>query len=195
MRSVFRCGRLLSLLACLLMAACQGPAGAAPNPKPTLQTQAGPIKCPKGDHGLDEVELGWGFCYPGSWRYRERLQNSAEPRGVDATFDIVNDLGSPPPGTAQSPDQGLFGFMIIGTYEKGQSASLRDWAAANLGGGLDLTRISWGNAGEAYLVNPIHKRIAMTAHHVILLDIREGAGNLALDSAMSQRLATWRFDY
>jgi len=174
--------------ACLLMVGCQSPS-ATPGPSPTLQTQAGPIKCATGDHGLNEVELGWGFCYPGTWKYRERLQNSDHPTGVDATFDIVNASGTP------GPSEGLFGFMIIGTYEKGTSATLEDWAKANLGDGLDLAPISWGNATSAFVVNGAHQRIAMTAHHVILMDIREGQGNLALSDEMGSRLTSWRFDY
>lgn len=185
---------LLAAALVLAATACQGPL-ASPAPSPTVNSAAGAIKCPAGDHGLDEVELGWGFCYPGTWRYRERLQDSTQPAGVDATFDIVNDLGTPAPGQPQSPENGLFGFMIIGTYEKGGASTLTDWAAANLGDGLTLTPITWGNSQQAYLVEPLHERIAFTKHHVVVMEVHEGQGNLALDDAMAKRLATWRFDF
>ncbi len=180
--------RLLVAAAVLILTACQANS-VSPAPVGSAPPAGGRIQCPSGDHGLDEVELGWGFCYPGTWKYRERLQNTARPRGVDATFDIVNATGAP------GPTDGLFGFMIIGTYEKGDSADLEAWAKANLGDSLDLSPITWGNAKAAYAVGLTHQRIALTAHHVVVMDVREGQGNLALDDAMAQRLATWRFDF
>ncbi len=176
----------------LLGASCQATPATAPTPQPTIRPASGAIRCGGGDHGLDEVQLGWGFCYPATWRYREQMQVSPSPRGVDTTFDIV--VAAPTPGR----DQGLFAFMIIGTYERGSSANLRDWAAANLATSrpdITLTAISWGNAGEAALIEGTHQRLALTQHHVVLMDVHEGEGNLDLDTEMAQRLGTWRFDY
>ncbi len=184
--------RALAALGLLALTACSaGPGiGGGPRPAPSIQTAAGSVRCTGSDHGLDEVQFGWGFCYPGDWKYREKLQPSQAPKGVDTTFDIVV---APP--TAQ-PDQGLFGYMIIGTYELDGSTGLDEWARRNLGPDVQLTPLQWGNARSAAVVEgPRRQRIALTAHHIVTMDIREGEGNLGLDAEMGKRLTTWRFDF
>ncbi len=189
---VLRTPLLFAALLLIAAAACQGSSGPArPASQPSVRSAAGPIQCPATDHGIDEVQLGWGFCYPATWKFRERVQPTQQPPGVDATFDIVV---APPTGRPQA-DQGLFAFMIIGTYDAGGSSTLKEWAAKNIGE-VTLNPISWGNAREAAEVSGERPtRIALTAHHVVLLDIRAGAGNLDLDQEMAKRLGTWRFDY
>ncbi len=83
----FPTGRLLALLAGPLLAACAGTGSAAP--APTVAAADAGIHCPQGDHGLSQPQLGWSFCYPGTWKFRERVQKSDYPSGVDDTFDIV----------------------------------------------------------------------------------------------------------
>jgi hypothetical protein len=104
--------------------------------------------------------------------------------------------------------------MIISTYERGTSSDLVSWITANLNppspspSGSPLTspstspspsaspssleRISWGNALEAGRL-PDGRRIALTPHHVVIMDLHSGL--LDLESAMSARLATWKFTF
>jgi len=183
-----------ALLGLSLLCSCQlGSLGAAaPAPPPKVASAAGNLSCPRSDHGLDEPQLGWGFCYPASWKYIERVQPSTAPSGVDTTFDVVVDAPAGSVGT----DQGQFGFMIIGTYEKGSATTLAQWAATNLGPSWVLSPITWGNSREAALAQGSRTiRLARTAHHVVELDVRSGQGNLNLDAVMTAGLDTWRFDY
>jgi hypothetical protein len=126
---------------------------------------------------------------------------------------------SPPSGGASplpnaTPCAGDFAFMIISTYERGASSDLVTWIAANLnppspspsGSPLSspsispspssspstLESISWGNAAEARRL-PDGRRIALTPHHVVIMDLHSGL--LDLESAMSTRLGTWKFTY
>jgi hypothetical protein len=147
------------------------------------------VKCPAGDHGLRERQLGWSFCYPGTWKFRERVQQSPAPVGVDDTFDIVDVPPNP------SPEQGKFGFVIIGTYVRGDSPDLATWVKRYVGEEVVLERISWGNAKEAALVTGTNRRYALTPNHVVMLDPRSGSGNLDVATLMAQRLGTWRFEY
>lgn len=172
--------RLVSLLAALLITACTN-SGGGPGPAPTVRTEGDGLSCPAGDHGIQEVQFGWSWCYPGTWKFQERLQPSQLPKGVDATFGVVNDL---PRGTAGSGD---FGFMIIGTYEAAPG-TIADWVAANIGSGETLTPVSWGNATSA-VQDQQGRRFAITPHHVVELDVR-GA---AIADAMGSRLSTWKF--
>jgi hypothetical protein len=124
----------------------------------------------------------------------------------------VGIAGSPHPNA--TPCSGDFAFMIISTYERGGSNDLAGWIAANLnplspspsGSPLSspstsaspssspasLESISWGNAVEAGRL-PDGRRIALTPHHVVILDLHSGL--LDLESAMSTRLGTWKFTY
>ena len=181
----------LTALAAVALAAACSPGGRQQSTPPP----AGPaikVDCAQGDRSVVEAALGWAFCYPGTWRYNERLQGTDAPKGVDATFDITDFV--------QGPDSGKFGFMIVSTDERGQAASLAGWVAANEGAGVKLKPISWGNAVEAAQEvggdDPSTARFfALTQHQVIVMELRSGQGNLDLDTAMSSRLQTWKFVY
>lgn len=165
----------------LLLAVCST-GSSPPRPTPTITTEGANVHCSNGDHGLDHsLQFGWTFCYPGTWRFQERLQPSSHPAGVDDTFDIVNDL---PAGQAGSGD---FGFVIVGTYELGGASDLASWMKANEGG-AELTPIRWGNAKDAG-VDGQGRRFALTAHHVVELDARGSA----IGQSMADRLSTWNF--
>ncbi len=155
----------------------------APSPQPTIRTEGQGVKCPGTDHGIEEVQFGWSWCYPSSWKFQERLQPTTQPAGVDATFDIVNDL---PSGQAGSGD---FGFLIVGTYQIGTAADLPAWIAANIGGDEQLSAIGWGNARDAQQ-DAQGRRFALTASHVVEMDVR----GTAIAVEMGKRLATWKFD-
>lgn len=162
----------------LLLAGCSvnsTPPAAPASPRPGLH-------CRAGDHGLNVLQLGWAFCYPPTWRFRERDVQTTVPAGVDTTLDIVG-------------DGGYFGFMIIGSYDRHGAASLKDWLAANAPDDRDVTSISWGNSVEAAQVNGQLRRYAMTRTRVFLLSEREGAGNLDLEAEMSKRLSDWYFGF
>jgi hypothetical protein len=186
--------RLLALALALLPLACQQGTPASPAPRSSVPAAGAGLSCQGGDHGITEPQLGWGFCYPATWKFRERVQESDSPPGVDATFDVV--VAAPTPaGEPLSADQGKFAFMIVGTYERAGAASLSDWAQAHLVQPGQLDPISWGNSDVAARVAGSRRLLAFTAHHVILLDIREGEGNLDLEAEMEKRLSSWKFDY
>src|SRR5919109_100334 len=132
----------------LLLVSCQVGAGATPHPViSSVQTGA---DCRQGDHAYDDAQLGWAFCYPGTWRFNERFQRSDAPAGTDATFDVVNEPACASPEIAGGrpvcpPDSGLFGFMIVGTYQRGTATSLADWLKAAEPGDTDTEPITWGN--------------------------------------------------
>jgi hypothetical protein len=176
--------RLLVLLPILLLAGCTiWPASTAPSPAPTIRTEGQGVRCPGADHGIDEVQFGWSWCYPSSWKFQERLQPSTHPSGVDVTFDIVNDLPRGQPGS------GDFGFLIVGTYQIGSAADLQSWVTANIGADETLTAISWGNA-KAAGQDASGRRFALTSQHVVEMDVR----GTAIAAEMVKRLSTWKFD-
>ncbi len=106
--------------------------------------------------------------------------------------------------------------MIISTYERGNSPSLASWIQTNLNPAVPspsptassapspsaspsaspttLQPIQWGNATEAALMAD-GKRIALTQHHVVILELRSGLDLLDLETPMSARLSTWKFVY
>jgi hypothetical protein len=104
--------------------------------------------------------------------------------------------------------------MIISTYERGSSTSLASWIQTNLNPQptpspsasptsqpspspsppATLQSIQWGNATEAAVMAD-GKRIALTPHHVVILELRSGLDLLDLETPMSARLSTWKFDY
>ena len=173
-----------TLVAALLGTACASSAahpGATPTPT-RLKAQ-----CSSDDQSLAEPALGWAFCVPGTWHYREKLQGTDVPKGLDATFDITEFK----PGA----DLGKFGFMIISSDDRGTSADLADWVRTNLGASVKLQTISWANAKEAAVEVGGDRRFALTQHQVVIMELRSGAGNLDLDAAMSSRLDTWQFVY
>jgi hypothetical protein len=84
--------------------------------------------------------------------------------------------------------------MIISTYERGASSSLASWVDTNMASAPALQAISWGNATEAAIM-PDGRRIALTQHHVVILDMRSGEGHLDLETQMAARLSSWKFSY
>jgi hypothetical protein len=188
---------LLSLL--LLVAACQS--GPTNRPVPSVSQIGGDLKCASGDHGFSDSEAGWGFCYPGTWRYNERAQSSINPPRLDLTFDITDvpcapasPVGGQTPRTVCSPGAGLFGFMIISTYERGSSPDLVSWMQTTLPAVPEHQTIAWGNAVEAFRLAD-GRRIALTQHRVVIMDLRSALNQLNLEGAMSARLDTWKFSY
>jgi len=188
-----------SILAAMAMVALAGCQPNSAHPVPSVPQIGGDLKCSKGDHGYEDPQAGWGFCYPGTWRYTERSQASQSPPGLDLTFDItfvrvparaLRPRQAPLPPAA-SPCSGDFAFMIISTYQRGDSSSLAGWAESNLKTSA-LETISWGNAVEAARLRD-GRRIALTPHHVVIMDLHSGLLNL--ESEMSPRLATWKFSF
>ena len=170
------------------LAGCQP---SSPRAVPSVPQIGADLKCSQGDHGYEDAALGWGFCYPGTWRYLERSQQVDAPKGVDLTFDItcLSQCRTSTPGT--TPANNLFGFMIVSTYQRAGAASLSDWVAANMKVGTKVgDSITWGNAAEAALL-PDGRRIALTPHFVVVLDVR--SGTLDLEGEMSSRLGSWKF--
>jgi len=190
---------LAALAAGALLAGCQ--AGTAAHPVPSVAQIGGDLNCAGNDHGFEDALAGWGFCYPGTWKYNERAQGSQSPPGLDLTFDITNvPCTTPSPTTGGSdqpecsPGAGLFAFMIVSTYQRGDSGSLAAWISTNLAGQQGARAIAWGNAQEAVRL-PDGRRLALTPHHVVIMDLHSGSGNLDLESQMSTRLDTWKFSY
>jgi hypothetical protein len=175
---------LLAVLSILPLAGCSLAASPpTPKPVPTIRTEGQDVKCAGGDHGIEEVQFGWSWCYPSTWKFQERLQPTSAPAGVDATFDIVNDV---PSGQAGSGD---FGFLIVGTYQIGGAADLKAWVSTNIGAGEQLTPISWGNARDAEQ-DARGRRFALTDSHVVEMDVRGDA----ISAEMGKRLASWKFN-
>ncbi len=186
-----------TVVAVLALAGCQS--GPNSRPVPSVSQIGGNLKCAGTDHGFEDPQAGWGFCYPSTWKYNERSQGSQSPSGLDLTFDITDvPCASPPAGASArpvcSPNAGLFAFMIISTYERGTATNLAAWEQANPGIGQAGETISWGNAVEAVKLAD-GRRIAMTQHHVVVLALHSGLGNLDLETQMSSRLDTWKFTF
>ncbi len=210
-------------LLALVLVACQP--GTNTHPVPSVVQIGADLHCRGGDHGFEDTQVGWGFCYPATWKYNERAQ-SVSANELDLTFDITDiPCASPSPvaGNASprpvcSPGAGLFAFMIVSTYSRGNSANLAAWVQTNLTPAqptpspqasppsqvspsplpspspLVLLPIVWGNSTEAALM-PDGRRIALTPHQVVILDLRSGQGLLNLEAEMSKRLRTWKFVY
>ena len=202
------------LVLAIVLAACQQ--GVPSHPVPSVAQIGSDLKCAGGDHPFEDTGAGWGFCYPGTWKYHERSQASTSPPGLDLTFDITDiPCATPAPGTETPnarpsclPGAGLFAFMIISTYERGGATSLAAWVQANLSPPSPspaatpipaasppvLQNIQWGDSAEAARM-PDGRRIALTQHHVVILELRSGQGHLDLEKEMSSRLNTWKFTY
>jgi hypothetical protein len=84
--------------------------------------------------------------------------------------------------------------MIISTYERGSSPDLASWEQANLAVVPASDTISWGDAVEAAKFSD-GRRIALTQHHVVIMDLHSGVGHLDLETQMSSRLNTWKFTF
>jgi hypothetical protein len=179
--------KILVAVLVLALAGCQP---ANPRPVPSVPQIGANLKCAQKDHGYQDPQFGWGFCYPATWRYIERSQGVDAPKGVDLTFDITClsecRASTPTAGT----DNNLFGFMIVSTYERGGATDLTSWASSNLRPGTTLESIPWGDASEAARL-PDGRRIALTPHYVIVLDVRSGL--LDVEGEMASRLDTWNF--
>jgi hypothetical protein len=206
--TVLRYVRLLAIpLLPILLAACQlgTPVNRA---TPSVSQIGSDLKCHSGDHAFEDNVAGWGFCYPGTWKYNLRAQSQADPPELDLVFDITNvpcvipsaAKGESPRPVCSGADAGLFGLMIVTTYQRGGASSLSDWthsnprvaSSARLSPTSSGEPISWGNAQEALKLGD-GRRIALTKNHVVVLELRSGAGNLDLEGAMAQRLDTWKF--
>ena len=179
----------------LAFAGCQPASG--PRPVPSVPQIGADLKCGAGDHGYEDAQAGWGFCYPGTWRYTERAQSSTSPIGLDLTFDITYAPPSAAPcaktrPAGGGPCPGDFAFMIVSTYERGSSSNLADWVTANLKTSSVLQPIDWGNAQEADRFQD-GRRIALTPHHVVIMELHSGL--LDLETEMSSRLGTWKFSF
>lgn len=196
--------RILRLIAIpllpILLAACQ--LGSPDNRATPSVTQIGSdLKCHNGDHAFEDNVAGWGFCYPGTWKYNLHAQSVATPPELDLIFDVTNvpcpiPSSQSPAAQCTAPDSGLFGLMIVYTFQRGDSATLSDWIQANSGSvssaRVSTTPISWGNAKEALHLTD-GRRIALTKSHVVILELRSGAGNLDMEAAMAPRLGSWKF--
>ena len=198
------------VVAALALVAVVGCQPNTPRPVPSVPQIGADLKCAQGDHGYEDPQAGWGFCYPIGWKYIERSQASQSPPGLDLTFDVTfapetpqpclsqSPVPSPSPGSSPSPRPpsspctGQFAFMIISTYERGDTTSLAGWVVAHLKEGLTLEAISWGNAVEAARLSD-GRRVALTPHHVVILDMHSGL--LDLETQMSSRLGTWKFSF
>ena len=185
-----------ALVILVALAGCQ--TGPTARPVPSVAQIGSELKCGSGDHPFSDPQTGWGFCYPGTWRYNERAQPSQNPPGLDLTFDITDVPCTSPTGASArpvcSPNAGLFAFMIISTYQRGSSSSIADWAAANPALAQKGDAISWGNAVEAVKLAD-GRRVALTPHYVVILSLHSGQGNLDLEAQMSTRLNTWKFTF
>jgi hypothetical protein len=169
------------LLSVVLLSACSPnstPTSTRPPASSSPQQQAS--RCAGDDVELDVLTLGWAFCHPKGWSIVQRSIATSTPAGVDTTLDVVG-------------SDGFFGFMIVGSYQRGNAATLKDWLATNEPDDTQVDPITWANATEAVSVRGQLKRYAMTGRRVYALTLREGAGNLDLDAAMQPRLATWSF--
>ncbi len=184
-----------------IVAACD--VGSNSRPIPSVGQIGADLNCTAADHPFEDNQVGWGFCYPGTWRYIEKANSTASPSGLDLTFDITNDApcitasapaGETPPTLSCPSDRGQFAFMIVSTYDRGDSPSLASWIQANLQPAPTVQQIQWGNAVEAGRFDD-GRRVALTPHHVVILALHSGNGNLDLESFMSSRLGTWKFSY
>jgi hypothetical protein len=187
---------LAVVLALVSLAGCQ--LGPTARPVPSVAQIGSELKCSGSDHPFEDFQAGWAFCYPGTWKYQERSQSSQSPPGLDLTFDITDIPCTSPTGPSArpvcSPDAGLFAFMIISTYERGNASSLAGWQTTNLASPPAGESIVWGNALEATRLAD-GRRMALTPHHVVILDLHSGQGHLDLETHMSARLSTWKFTY
>jgi hypothetical protein len=197
---------ILIVLATVLAGACQQ--GTPPRPVPSVAQIGEDLVCSSAEHAFEDAQAGWGFCYPEGWRYTERAQGNSNPTRLDLTFDVTDTkpgcpancpscvAPTPVPGGATPPactvTSGLFGFMIISTYERLGAKDLVTWMQTTLPSVPDRQAILWGDATEADLLAD-GRRIALTPQRVVIMELRSGQGQLNLESAMSTRLGTWKF--
>ena len=186
---------LTSAILALAVTACQP--GTNTHPVPSVAQIGADLHCGGTDHGYEDSQAGWGFCYPGTWKYTQRSQYYTNPQELDLTFDITDvPCASAPPNTKPvcSPGAGLFAFMIVYTFPRAGAPDLATWVQGKYPGKATLQPIDWGNSKEAAMMSD-GRRIALTANQVVILELRSGFGLLDLESAMSARLGTWKFLY
>lgn len=190
---------LAAIAMAAVVAGCQP--GSTGRPVPSVAQIGADLKCGAGDHGYEDLQAGWGFCYPATWKFAVRAQSTTTPPELDLTFDITNAPCSTPPPAASgatsepqcSPDAGTFAYMIVSTYDRAGASDLAGWVQSNLPRTETLGQsISWGNAVAAAKLSD-GRRIALTPHQVVILDLHSGL--LDLEADMSPRLDTWKFSY
>jgi hypothetical protein len=188
----------LVLVLLFLLNACQR--GPVTQPPPSVAQIGSDLNCAAGDHGFEDAGAGWGFCYPATWQYLERSNSSTSPARLDLLlyFTKVTCVpGTPDPSAPRpvcSPGTGAFGLVVVSTFEIGSATSLTTWMQANLNPVPTGQSIQWANATEAIQLTD-GRRIALTAHHVVLLDLRANKDGLDLEAQLSTRLSTWKFLY
>jgi hypothetical protein len=184
----------------LLNACTRGP---VTHPAPSVAQIGSDLNCTSGDHGFEDGQAGWGFCYPATWQYLERVANpiDAGPTHLDILLSITDvpcvpgtPVAAETPRPVCQPQAGLFGLMVISTYDRGTAADLAGWMSSNLKPVPTGESIQWGNATEADKLTD-GRRIALTPHHVVVMELRFGKDGLDLESLMSPRLSTWKFLY
>jgi hypothetical protein len=217
--------RLTIAVLALALVACSP--GTNNHPVPSVAQIGSDLHCASGDHGFEDGQAGWGFCYPATWKYQERAQDTVSPPGgLELAFGITDiPCTSPPAGASVRPSclpgAGLFAYMIVSTYFRGDSPNLAAWVQTNLNPQATptptsspspgstpspsplstptptpsptvLRPIQWGNATEAGVMAD-GRRIALTPSLVVILELRSGQGLLDLETPMSARLNTWKF--
>ncbi|HVC75702.1 MAG TPA: hypothetical protein VND96_04205 [Candidatus Micrarchaeaceae archaeon] len=190
-----------ALVLLFLLNACWG--GPVSHPAPSVAQIGSDLNCPSGDHGFEDGQAGWGFCYPATWQYLERVANpvDAGPTHLDILLSITDVPcvpASPVAGVAPAPvcqpNAGLFGLMVISTYDRAGATDLASWMQTNLKPVPVGQAIQWGNATEADRLTD-GRRIALTPHHVVVMELRFNKDGLDLEALMSTRLNTWKFLY
>jgi len=188
---------LAAMAGLLVLAGCQP--GQTPRPVPSVQQLGRDLNCAKGDHGYEDVQAGWEFCFPGVWTFSVRSQGYSNPPQLDLIFDITDTQRPCPTGVASAANcsrtGGFFGVMIISTYDRGSATNLATWAQGNpnVKDLSSIQPITWGNSVEAGRLAD-GSRIAMSQHHVVIMVLRTGS-LLDLEGGMSTRLGTWKFSY
>ncbi len=187
------------LVLLFLLNACQR--GPVTHPAPSVTVIGSDLNCPATDHGFEDGQAGYGFCYPATWRYLERVSNGTDagPTHLDILLSITDVpcvSGTPVAGASPrpicEPQAGLFGVMVISTYARAGATDLAGWMTANLKPVPVGQPIQWGNALEASRLTD-GRRIALTPNEVVVLELRFGKDGLDLESLMSARLSTWKF--
>src|SRR2546429_9564443 len=122
------------LVAIAILAAVVGCQPSGPRPVPSVPQIGGNLKCAQGDHGYEDLQAGWAFCYPGSWKDIERSQAIQSPAGLDLTFRITNvPCTTPPSGPPQgSPDAALLPGLFLSPYPPAGSPGLARWVRGNM---------------------------------------------------------------
>lgn len=190
-----------ALVLLFLLNACWG--APVSHPAPTVAQIGSDLNCSPSDHGFEDGQAGWGFCYPATWQYLERVANpvDAGPTHLDILLSITDvpcvpgtPIAGETPNPVCQPNAGLFGLMVISTYDRAGATDLASWMQTNLKPVPVGQAIQWGNATEADQLTD-GRRIALTPHHVVVMELRFNKDGLDLEALMSTRLNTWKFLY